>query len=65
MFFPCNNDTFFISENELVNLTFREVFESRELYVDFFEKIFLGINININIPMIDFLQKLFEFEAVI
>jgi hypothetical protein len=38
IFFPSNNDAFFISENELETLTFKEVLESRELDPDFFEK---------------------------
>jgi hypothetical protein len=64
MFFPNKND-FFIREKELATLTFRQVLENRELNIDSFEKGFVKININIDLPMIDFLQSLFNLSGVI
>jgi hypothetical protein len=47
MFFPNKND-FFISENELATLTFRQVLESRVFIIDSFERGFVKINISID-----------------
>jgi hypothetical protein len=59
MFFPNKND-FFISERELATFTFRQVLDSRGLNIVSFEKGFMEIEISIDLPMIDFLQKLFN-----
>jgi hypothetical protein len=55
IFFP-NKNYFFISENELATFTFRQVFESRGLNIDSFEKGFMEINVSIDLPTMDFLQ---------
>jgi hypothetical protein len=54
MFFPDNNNTFFITEEELTSLTFRKVVENWGYNIEFFEEGFDDDNINFDLPMIDF-----------
>jgi hypothetical protein len=67
MFFPIdnNNNTFFIKEEELESLSFKEVVQKRGYNIEVFKRTFHNDSINFDLSMIDFLQKLFEFKAVI
>jgi hypothetical protein len=56
MFFPINN-TFFIKEEELESLSFMEVVESRGYDIELIKTVFEGVNINIDLTMINFLQN--------
>jgi hypothetical protein len=67
MFFPNfnNNNTFFITKNELESLSFREVLENRGYDIEVFRRGFNNVSINFDLSMIDFLQLLFNFSGVI
>jgi hypothetical protein len=55
MFLSNNNNAFFIKKDELVSLSFKEVLENREYNINAFEKLFEGVDISIDLPIIDFL----------
>jgi hypothetical protein len=67
MFFPNinNNNTFFIKEEELESLSFKQVVENRRYDMKLIKTIFKGVDINFDLSMINFLQKLFNHPGVI
>jgi hypothetical protein len=68
IFFPNfnnNNNTFFIKENELETCTFREIVKRRGYDINLIETTFKTVDISLDLTMIDFLKKLFEFSGII
>jgi hypothetical protein len=67
MFFPNinNNNTSFITKDELVSLFFRQLLENRGYDIELFKRSFNHDSINFDLPMIDFLQKLFNLSGII